>query len=401
MIKGTEKTNELIFDIDRIKMLLDYIDHECINSKYGESQEIIKTIIQETESILKQVKRIPTIQEINISESEEEAQRYFGEEFLNRFEELRKKLEEQNVSLYIHGTSEESSKNILEEGLKYKLPTLNATAVKQSGLEEQEYYQGYSQLLNWPHHNWKNLIMIGVPKECEGNRKEALPLWKYDEHEEEKAVPTNDYRIPSEFIIGEIDVNNKEIVVNPLYTNQHNYTGLIHDVDLTNDKKNTMRYEDSESVEKVEEIENNEIDGVDSDIEAIFEHFNTILNHIDIGNKILENLNESLPDFSHSIVLNDGDIKKRIEHLKKLIPSLKTIKQFQEEQAEEIFNRESRNVEDDEFEEDWSGKEFEDLDWDEKFEMDLEEIIEDTRLSDVNTTTNMLKTNNREQTKEK
>ena len=410
MIKGMEKTNELIFDIDRIKKLLDYIKKEYVNGKYSETQETINTIIQEMESILDQAERKSIIQEVRIPENEEVAQQYFGEDFLRRFEDLRKKLEEQNVSLYIHGTSAESSENILEEGLKYKAPTLNATAVKQSGLEEQEYYQGYSQLLNWPHQNWKNLIMIGVPKECEGSRKEALPLWERIRHAEE-GISTNDYRIPSEFIIGEIDVNNKAIIVNPSYTNLHNYTGLIHDSDLTNDNVISSSPNDSELTEEDENQEEPNIDeknvpihSLETNIEELTTFLNRILLYKESEYIILDHLKGMLPILSKVAVFDENEVKEIIEDIEKVIPSLKTVKQLQEEQEkkeEERRNRESREGEGEEFEEDWSGEGFEDLDWDEEFETDLDEVIEDTSLSDVNSTTNMLKSNNREQTKEK
>ena len=50
-------------------------------------------------------------------------------------------------------------------------------------------------------------------------------------------IYSQDYKINPDFIVGYIDVNDKKIVVNPKYNRNHDYTGLVEDMDIYRENK--------------------------------------------------------------------------------------------------------------------------------------------------------------------
>lgn len=161
-----------------------------------------------------------------------EAEKWFGKDFVQEFEKIKKDLLDKETFMYFHGTNLESAKKILEKGLQYDRPSIRVTSYD---------YSDYKRLRNWPHKDYKYLVIIGVPLETtnftllkenenpdlELPVKEPKPLWKFDDEIDGL------YNIPPEFIFGYIDVNKKSIVKNPRYTEKHNYENVfIHDIEL-------------------------------------------------------------------------------------------------------------------------------------------------------------------------
>ena len=74
-------------------------------------------------------------------------------------------------------------------------------------------YNDYEGLLNRKHREYKGLVVIAVPYEC--FYKEGL--WKKFQDTDSAIYGGEDYRIDPDFIVGYIDVYNKDIVLNPKY----------------------------------------------------------------------------------------------------------------------------------------------------------------------------------------
>ena len=128
----------------------------------------------------------------------------------------------------IHGTSLEKCEDICNEGLDVKMQELRATAEQQRlpyGTDEDIHFDNYESLLNWEHHDYKGLVIIGVPYEC--FYKEGL--WK-DKTEDKQYIGDLKYRLNPDFIAGYINVTEKKIVLNLKYNRNHDYTGLKKDL---------------------------------------------------------------------------------------------------------------------------------------------------------------------------
>ena len=101
-------------------------------------------------------------------ETEEEAREYFGQDFIDQFDSLLTRLDQEETLLAIHGTTPNSCESIMQEGLQYRSPGILSTAVIQDmayGTEEMHYDQ-YETLLNWPHRLYQGLVLIAIPYEC-------------------------------------------------------------------------------------------------------------------------------------------------------------------------------------------------------------------------------------------
>ena len=97
------ETVEHIYDTELVKEALYYIKQQF----YGRGQvskEVVSRIANTASQVLSTMKKQPITIDIEVSETEEVARKYFGDNFIAQFEEIRKKLAEQNATLYIHGT---------------------------------------------------------------------------------------------------------------------------------------------------------------------------------------------------------------------------------------------------------------------------------------------------------
>ena len=131
-------------------------------------------------------------------EKELEAKKWFGDEFVESFENLKLRFKNNNTLLRIHGTTEESAKQILKEGLIFDGSTIRCTSYD---------YSNYAILKQWPHNDFKHLVLLGIPLECtEYCLGEVKPLYT---QVGEDSIYGSRKLLASEFIAGYIDVSSK------------------------------------------------------------------------------------------------------------------------------------------------------------------------------------------------
>lgn len=330
------ETVEHIYDTELVKEALYYIKQQF----YGRGQvskEVVSRIANTASQVLSTMKKQPITIDIEVSETEEVARKYFGDNFIAQFEEIRKKLAEQNATLYIHGTDIDIANKIMQKGLEYKSPSIKATAICQTGFEEAPEYNKFSTLLNWPHHDFKGLVLIAIPNECLSTQGKAKPIWEYrpTTDEEVKATSRREYAIKPEYIVGVIDVLSKQITENPAYTNEHYYDDLVLDdsvlsINMPKDKDATEIVEDS--------IENESVlygvrsyapsnistkTEVEANVEEIYGFYNWILLK---KVRIVEANGHKLLDFQYADGTNkEKEISEYISRLMQLVPSLRTM----------------------------------------------------------------------------
>lgn len=188
--------------------------------------------------------------EEEINEQEQLAKEYFGEEFVNEFESLKQKLKNEKTMLRLHGTDKEKAESILKDGLEINSPSVTYTSYSESS---------YNSMKNWKHRDYKYLVLLGIPNEAT-----MYDNFEYDENGEMigekeeiknskpllKTIKENTgyhdvYKLPAEFIVGYIDVNEKKIIENPLYLSEHTYEGLyVIDSDLGLDLERTIDFDE-------------------------------------------------------------------------------------------------------------------------------------------------------------
>lgn len=307
---------------------LDNIIKQLKDTDYYEncSRENVSLLVESVNVFLDDIK----VQKENVilerHETEEEARAYFGEEFINKFDKLLTELDKQQTILALHGTAPDDCPKICEEGLKYTYPALNSTAISQSMAygEGEMHYNKYEELLNWKHKNYKGLVMIAVPYEC--YYKEGI--WNHYQETDSGMIYSQDYKINPDFIVGYIDVNDKKIVVNPKYNRNHDYTGLVEDMDiyrenkeLDNDKiANIMRKNHEELQSSVPtNVEEKKKQEEEIDIQKVpeyIENLNYTFNSIKIGYP------DAMNEEKYKEILSD--LSNNFTKVTKALPFLKT-----------------------------------------------------------------------------
>lgn len=290
------------------------------------SRENVSILVESVNKFLDDIK----VQKENVilerHETEAEARAYFGEEFINKFDKLLTELDQQQTIVALHGTTTDSCPKICEEGLKYAYPTLHSTAISQSMAygEGEMHYNKYEGLLNWKHKNYKGLVMIAVPYEC--YYKEGL--WNQYQATDRGMIYSQDYKINPDFVAGYIDVNDKKIVVNPKYNRNHDYTGLVEDMDiyrenkeLDNDKiANIMRTSKEELQSSVPtNVEEKKKQEEEIDIQKVpeyIENLNYTFNSIKIGYP------DAMNEEKYKEILSD--LSNNFTKVTKALPFLKT-----------------------------------------------------------------------------
>lgn len=308
------------------------------------SRENVSLLVESVNKFLDDIK----VQKENVilerHETEAEARAYFGEEFINKFDKLLTELDQQQTIVALHGTTPDSCPKICEEGLKYAYPTLHSTAISQSMAygEGDMHYNKYEGLLNWKHKNYKGLVMIAVPYEC--YYKEGL--WNHYQATDRGMIYSQDYKINPDFVAGYIDVNDKKIVVNPKYNRNHDYTGLVEDMDiyrenkeLNNDKVASIMRTSKEELQSsvptnVEEKKKQEEEIDIQKVPEYIENLNYTFNSIKIGypdamneekyKEILSDLSKGLTKVTKALPLlkTEEELKKTTEPIS---PSLSTV----------------------------------------------------------------------------
>ena len=230
MIKYDAVQNKYLYKMEDIDKILENIQNgnyysidDCTQEKVSELAKTIKDFMEHMEITQENVI-------LERHETEEEAREYFGVDFISKFDQLLTTLDCQETVVALHGTNVEVCPSICEEGLKYKSPSSKSTVIQQKmnyGQKEM-HYENYESLLNWPHKHYKGLVIVAIPYEC--FYKEGL--WNHYQNTDLNLYGSQDYKIDPDFIVGYIDVDNKQIVLNPKYNRQHNYTGYVNDYEL-------------------------------------------------------------------------------------------------------------------------------------------------------------------------
>lgn len=330
------------FNIDSIEKILDFLENCEFYDINVFSQEKLRELIELIYNFFLCTKIEYKDEFVQVKETESEARDYFGSDFIKQFDLLQEKLFLDETVLSVHGTLLEYAKEILNSGLKYKSPSLTSTSVIQDTKFDgnNHEYNDYAGLLNWKHHNYKALVLIGVPYEC--FYKE--PLW--EKFADDYTGTEFTHKIKEEFIIGYIDVLNKKIILNPNYKRNHDYSGLEYDYDIYKEehinneefKKRNITFLSTDKSRKSEDInlsvelnykEELNFDKVVVSIEELRGCFRGILCSLKLNNninpdKILELLQE---------------IKVHLEVLKLSTPILKTNEIIIVEYEEKIFSQ--------------------------------------------------------------
>lgn len=329
------ETVEHIYDTDLVKEAIYYIE-QGYYARGQMSNEVVSRIANTASQVLTTLKKQPITIETEVSETEDVAREYFGDDFIAQFDDIRKKLAEQNATLYIHGTDMEIANMAMQTGFEAKNPSITSTAVCQTSYEEMPEYDQFSTMLNWPHRDYKGLVLIAVPNECLSTQDEPRPIWEHrpTPDGEVKTSFTREYAIKPEYIVGIIDVLGKQIIENPTYTAEHSYDGLVLDdlvsslqmqKDATPKHKNideSMLYgrsSDTPSEETPETV-------VDRNVEEIYAFYNWLLAVEESGKPIVEAREHKLPNFQYiDGTTKSGEITELINRLMQLAPNLKSM----------------------------------------------------------------------------
>lgn len=225
--------------------------------------------------------------------------------------------------------------------MRQKKPSITSTAVCQTGYEETPEYSEFSKMINWPHRDYKGLVLIAVPNECLRVQGEAQPIWEHRPipDGEVKTAFSREYAIKPEYIVGVIDVLEKQITENPAYTNEHSYDGLVLDdlvssLNMQKDAKseqedildpniedNSLLYGRSTDTPSEESPETE----VEHSVEEIYRFYNWILAVEESGSPIVEAKGHKLPNFQYiDGTKTEKEISEYISRLTQLVPSLRT-----------------------------------------------------------------------------
>lgn len=333
MIQYEGIQNKYLYHMEDLEKILEIIENGNFYNQDSCSREKVTTLVNAVTTFMENIKTKEENVILERYETEEEAREYFGEDFINKFDELLTFLDKQETIVALHGTDVEVCPAICENGLQYKLPSLSSTAVQQdmSFGKGDIHYSNYESLLNWKHKNYKGLVIIAIPYEC--YYKEGL--WNHFAN----SGWGQDYRIDSDFIVGYLDVEGKNIVLNPKYNREHNYEGLVEDNDifhknleLDNEK---IKEESLKFREQIEHIENetdlmkNKEDIDVSMVPSVIEELTGTFYSIKYGfpNEMTE---DRYKYFLHE--LSNG-----FDKIDKILPILKTEEQIKQEQ-QDVFS---------------------------------------------------------------
>lgn len=343
MIKYEGIEKKFFYNIEDVNKILSIIP----NVKYEQpdycSREEVYSLIEEISNFLSKVKVEEKTGILERHETEEEARDYFGQEFIDKFENILSVIDKQHTMLGLHGTHVDVCPQICEEGLKYLSPSISATAVtKDLNLGDGNVkYKNYEELLNWGHKNYKGLVMVAIPYEC--YYKEGL--WEHYQETDNRLYGSQDYKIPADFIVGYIDVEGKNIILNPKYNRNHDYSKLIPDNEIfnklivSNDDEVIQMMKEHDQILQ-EEIVNKEIEeqpkvNVESELYKIEEF-------LGIFNSMTMNYENGITEERYKYLLKQ--ISQIISGLQNALPLMKTQEEILAEQARfSMFDTPSTN----------------------------------------------------------
>jgi len=224
MIKVTEEQNTYKFNNEEAENILSKISGLYVDYCTQEEATEIKNMLDQ---FLADITINKELVEVEKHETEEQAREYFGEDFIKEFNQILQRLDKEDTILYLHGTSPGSCPSIMDEGLRCGLPQITSTSCGQTmpAGDESFEFQQFESLLNWGHKNYKGLVMLAIPYET--FYKEGL----FTQLSVDNGYSYK-YLINPDFIVGYIDVNTKQIIMNPKYSREHNYEGLMPDMNI-------------------------------------------------------------------------------------------------------------------------------------------------------------------------
>lgn len=231
-----------------------------------------------------------------IRETEEQAKAYFGEEFVEKLQSIINYCGENNLALQLHGTSEDYIPEILNNGLSCHKNDIAYTSLSA------DRKNLYSDLLNWPHGEYKGIILLALPKECIGITGHGeQPIWN------DSTIWANGYELAPEFILGALDIENKSIIMNNAFTKDHDYSKFrlrdleIDDMEHSNTVESIVPWE----LPNPEDLTSIEPMGWIGDNEVIFSDNPTVINITEpLDNEIHEHT-DIYPEDSISIAPNN------------------------------------------------------------------------------------------------
>ena len=369
MIKYDSIQKRYIYNSEDIDKIIELIQNGNFYNMDNCTQENITAIIKSVENFISNMEIVYENVTLERHETEEEAREYFGTEFITEFEKLLTTLDNEETIVAIHGTNVDACPGICEEGLRYKNSSLSSTAVQQNMAfgQKEMHYDSYESLLNWKHRNYKGLVILAIPYEC--YYKEGL--WNHFQETNTSVYGGQDYKIDPDFVVGYIDVTNKQIVMNPKYSRQHNYDGYVKDnelfreqLDMDNNKLKEAIIEAEEQFQQEEELLKNQpqlpkdnkeeqidISNIPYIIDDLIGTFNSIKNGSPNG----------MTEKKYNYLLKQ--LSAAFNDVRKAIPLLKTNEEVKKEQEERnsSFNdtkkATSKSNQNEDF--DW-----EDFDWD-------------------------------------
>ena len=157
MIKYESKEKLVKFDTSIADSVEDIILHR---PKCKETVVELLEVLQQFFASKQEKEEVVTLER---EETEDESISILGEDFVSKYKDILNYCKENELILYIHGTQPTIAHKILQEGLNYKIPSIESTAVLQN-LDNPKY----SNFLNWPHQHYEGLVLIGIPKESFG-----------------------------------------------------------------------------------------------------------------------------------------------------------------------------------------------------------------------------------------
>ena len=340
MIKYESIINKYLYNMSDVEDIINTIGS---NNYYGDNctREKVSVVLEKLEKFISNIKIERENAIVGRKETEEEAREYFGEDFINQFNALMTRIDKEQAIMAIHGTNPANCPSIMEEGLKYKSPALTSTAVLQQmnyGKKDIEYDE-FTELLNWPHKEYKGLVLVAVP--YESFYKEGL--WNHYQESENSYYGEQDYKIDPEFIVGYIDVENKKIIENPKYNRDHDYSGLEHDFELFREKKGMTNERLIEEITEVEsEFRNTTYDysyepkeNLEEDVENLPY---TIEELIGTFNSVRYGFPDGMSEERYKSLMEELDYKMDMFH--RCLPLLKTEVEVNESrrELEDMFN---------------------------------------------------------------
>ena len=126
MIKYESKEKLVKFDTILADRIVEIIQQR------SKCQETVVELLETLQQFFASKQEKEELTTLERKETEDEAISIFGEEFVSKYKDILDYCKENELILYIHGTQPTIAQKILQEGLNYKIPSIESTAILQS-----------------------------------------------------------------------------------------------------------------------------------------------------------------------------------------------------------------------------------------------------------------------------